>query len=78
MSLSFGTHCIHQLDSCPAYRQINEPRHEISNDQQSKKEGKDQELIQSGTTRDPGYQWESDFTIRHHKREPRGQPFPSR
>ena len=42
----------------------------------SKKEGKDQESIQSSTTPDPGYQWESDnFTIRHHKREPRGQPF---
>ena len=28
---------------------------------------------------DPGYQWESNkLTIRHHKREPRGQPFPSR
>ena len=26
----------------------------------SKKEGKDQELIQSSTTPDPGYQWESD------------------
>ena len=46
---------------------------------ESKKEGKDQESIQSSTTPDPGYQWESDnFTIRHHKREPRGQPFPSR
>ena len=45
---------------------------------QSKNDGKDQELIQSSTTPDPGYQWESDkFTIRHHKREPRGQPFPS-
>ena len=44
-----------------------------------KKEGKDQESIQSSTTPDPGYQWESDnVTIRHHKREPRGQPFPSR
>ena len=43
------------------------------------KEGKDQESIQSSTTPDPGYQWESDnFTIIHHKREPRGQPFPSR
>ena len=43
----------------------------------SKKEGKDQESIQSSTTPDPGYQWESDnVTIRHHKREPRGQPFP--
>ena len=26
----------------------------------SKKEGKDQESIQSSTTPDPGYQWESD------------------
>ena len=31
------------------------------------------------TTPDPGYQWESDkLTVRHHKREPRGHPFPSR
>ena len=44
----------------------------------SKKEDKDQESIQSSTRPDPGYQWESDnVTIRHHKREPRGQPFPS-
>ena len=42
----------------------------------SKTEDKDQESIQSSTTPDQGYQWESDnFTIRHHKREPRGQPF---
>ena len=35
--------------------------------------------IQSSTTPDPGYQWESDnVTIRHHKREPKGQPFSSR
>ena len=35
---------------------------------QSKKKGKDQESIQSSTTLDPGYQWESDnFSIRHHK-----------
>ena len=47
--------------------------------EKSKKEAKDQESIQSSTTHDPGYQWENDnFTIRHHKREPRGQPFPSR
>ena len=47
--------------------------------EQSKKEGKYQESIQSSMTPDPGYQWESDnVTIRHHKREPRGQPFPSR
>ena len=40
--------------------------------EQSKNEGKDQESIQSSTTPDPGYQWESDnVTIRHHKREPR-------
>ena len=46
---------------------------------QSKKEDRVQESIQSSTTPDPGYQWESDnVTTRHHKREPRGQPFPSR
>ena len=33
----------------------------------SKKEGKDQESIQSSTAPDPGYQCESDnVTIRHH------------
>ena len=43
----------------------------ISRKSQSKKMGKDQESIQSSTTPDPGYQWESDnVTIRHHKREP--------
>ena len=37
----------------------------ISNESKSKKKGKDQESIQSSTTPDPGYQWESDnFTIR--------------
>ena len=42
---------------------------------QSKKEGKNQDSIQSSTTPDPGHQWESDnFTITYHKREPRGQP----
>ena len=46
---------------------------------QSKTEGKDQESIQSSTTPDPGYQWENNkLTIRHHNREPRGQPYPSR
>ena len=41
---------------------------------QSKKDGKDQESIQSSTTPDPGYQWESNkLTVRHHKLEPRGQ-----
>ena len=45
----------------------------------NKEEDKDQESIQSSTTPDPGYQWESDnVTMRHHKREPRGQPFPSK
>ena len=39
-----------------------------------KKEGKDQESIQSSTTPDTGYLWESDnVTVIHHKREPRGQ-----
>ena len=41
---------------------------------QSKKDGKDQESIQSSTTPDPGYQWESNkLTVRHHKRELRSQ-----
>ena len=44
---------------------------------ESKREGKEQESIQSSTTPDAGNQWESDnFSIRHHKREPRGQPPP--
>ena len=43
------------------------------------KEKVSQESIQPSTTPDPGYQWESiKLTTRHHKREPRGQPFPSR
>ena len=46
---------------------------------QSKSGCKDQVLIQSSTTPDQGYQWESDkFTVRHYKREPRGQSFTSR
>ena len=46
---------------------------------QSKKDGKDQESTQSITTPDTGYQWESNkLTIRHHKREPNCQTFPSR
>ena len=46
---------------------------------QSTKEGKDEESIQSSTTTDPGYQWESNkLTIGYHKREPKGQPFLSR
>ena len=50
----------------------------VNTTNQCKKEGKDQESIQTSTTSDPGYQWESDNgTIRHHKREPRGQQFPS-
>ena len=40
---------------------------------------KDQESIQSSNTPDLGYQLENDkLTVRHHKREPRGGPFPSR
>ena len=47
--------------------------------QQNKREGKDQESIQPSTTPDPEHRWESDnVIIRHHKREPRGQPSPSR
>ena len=40
---------------------------------------KDQESMHSSTAPDPGYQWENiKLTVRHHKREPRGQPFPYR
>ena len=43
------------------------------------KEGKDQESLQLSTTPDPGYPLENDnVTTRHHKREPRGQPFTCR
>ena len=45
---------------------------------QSKKEGKDQESIQSSTTPDPGYPWESNkLTIRHHKESQEVSPFPA-
>ena len=41
---------------------------------QSKKDGNDQESIQSSTTPDPGYQWESNkLTVRRHRRELRSQ-----
>ena len=41
---------------------------------QSKKDGKDQESIQSSTTPDPGHQWESNkLTVRHYRRELRSQ-----
>ena len=41
---------------------------------QSKKDGKDQESIQSSTTTDPGYQWENNkLTSRHQRRELRSQ-----
>ena len=81
---TFPNHCHTSPPVCDRYgiavqlssllRSVSEIPHN-----KSKKEGKDKESIQSSTTTDPGYQWESDnFTIRHHKREPRGQPFPSR
>ena len=39
----------------------------------------DQESIQSSITPNPGYQCDSDnFTTKHNKQKPRGQPFPSR
>ena len=44
----------------------------------SNKEGKDQESIQSRTTPDPGYQWESDnITIRHKNESTKVSPFPA-
>ena len=51
----------------------------ISNLVQGTKEDREQKLIQSSTPPDPGYNWDSKkLTIRHHKREQRFQPFPSR
>ena len=45
----------------------------------NKEESKYQEVIQSSTTPDPGFQWDSDnFSIRHHTRESKGHPFSSR
>ena len=45
---------------------------------QSKKEGKYQESIQSSTTSDPGYQWESDnITIRHQNESQEVSPVPA-
>ena len=71
------------MRSCHEVIPLNHPRHfmsqvirwydlihsmRYSTQDQSKKEGKDQESIQSSTTPDPGYRWESDnFTIRHYK-----------
>ena len=45
----------------------------------SKKDGKDQEMIQSSTTPDPGYHMgKLQKYNKHHQQEPRGQAFPSR
>ena len=45
----------------------------------SKKDNKDQESIQSSTTRVPGYQkGKQQNHNKNHKQEPRGQPFPFR
>ena len=50
----------------------------IINSHESKQECKDQESIQSSTTPNLGYQWESNkLTARHYKREPRVSPFPA-
>ena len=45
---------------------------------QGKSGCKDQESIQSSTTPDREYQWESDRLTVDTTKEPRGQPFPSR
>ena len=55
-------------------RQLSESNNIVDWLIQSKKNRKDQESIQSSTTPDPGYQWESNkLTVRHHKRELRSQ-----
>ena len=54
------------------YRSISKEQHQLQIG------CKDQESIQSRTTPDPGYQWESDkLKVRHHKQEPRASPFPA-
>ena len=74
--------CIVHAFQCETYKNVNanfERFPQISPFKDISNEGKDRGSILSSTTPDPGYQWESDnITIRHHKREPRGQPFPSR
>ena len=66
-------------DAAQASQIVTKPCPDNFTGEQSKLGFKDQESIQSGTTPDASYQWESDkLTVRHHKREPRGQPFPSR
>ena len=70
-ALGSGSFCISAF-SCPKYPLPQ--RSELNNIGdwliQSKKDGKDQESIQSSNTPDPGYQWESNkITVRHHKRE---------
>ena len=48
--------------------------HNIFKSIQSKKDSKDQELIQSSTTPVPGYQMgKKQNDNKHHKQEPRGQ-----
>ena len=61
------------------YLQYSLSKHMFLEATESKYGCKDQESIQSSTTPDQGYQWEIDkLKVRHHKREPRGKPFPSR
>ena len=57
-------------DEIPAMtlQDIKETKRYGRTDGRRSKEDKDQESIQSSTTPDPGYQWESDnVTTRHHK-----------
>ena len=57
-------------DEIPAMtlQDIKETKRYGRTDGRRSKKDKDQESIQSSTTPDPGYQWESDnVTTRHHK-----------
>ena len=56
------------------HQQLHGIQETIKVKQQTKKEGKDQQSLQSSTTPDQGYQYESE-NCRHHKREPRVRPF---
>ena len=66
------------LDPPPSSEKYFWIANDLSEQLLSKKEGKYQELIQSSTTPDPGYHWESDnVTTRHHNREPEISSFPT-
>ena len=73
--LNFSPVYKHQLFSSMRYTWFDKPSYRGWR----KKGGKDQESMQSSTIPAQDTKWESDKnTIKHHKQEQRGQPFPNR